>query len=124
MKKKLDNIMDNPGLLAYASNVSAPSIKPDNISDWKLQGVDKVNRQLEVKFNELKEEYFRLIEEYKWNELVYSAKFAYEPIIGETYHLYVGKTGEPFLSIISPAEWKLKHIGSFRLTTGNKWIKL
>ena len=124
MKKKPDNIADNPGLLPYASNVGAPAIKPDNISDWKLRGVNKVNRQLEVKFNELKEEYFRLVEEYKWNELVYSAKFSYEPIIGETYHLYVGKTGEPFLSIISPDEWKLEHIGSFILTSGNKWIKL
>lgn len=124
MTKKPDNIADNPGLLPYASNVGAPAIKPDNVSDWKVRGVDKVNKQLEVKFNELKDEYFKLVEEYRWNELVYSAKFSYEPIIGEIYHLYVGRNGEPFLSLIEPTEWKLEHIGSFRLNSNHKWIKI
>jgi len=72
--KKPDNVADNPGLLPYASNVGAPVIRPDNIDDWKLRGVHKVNRQIETKFNELKEEYLKLVEEYKWNELVYQAK--------------------------------------------------
>lgn len=124
MTKKPDNISDNPGILPYASNVGAPVIKPDNIADWKSRSVDKVNRQLSTKFNELKEEYIKLVEEYEWNELVYTSKFAYEPIIGETYHLYVGKNGEPFLSLIAPNEWKYEHIGSFKLTSEHKWIKL
>lgn len=97
MTKKPDNIADNPGLLPYASNVGAPAIKPDNIEDWKLRGVNKVNRQLATKFDELREEYLKLVKEYEWNELVYQAKFSYEPVIGDTYHLYVDKKGRPSL---------------------------
>jgi len=122
--KKPDNVADNPALLPYASNVSAPVIRPDNIDDWKLRGVHKVNKQIETKFNELKEEYLKLVEEYRWNELVYQAKFSYEPVIGEIYHLYVGRNGNPFLSLIAPNEWNMEHIGSFRLNSEQKWIKV
>jgi hypothetical protein len=124
MTDKPDNIADNPGLLPYGSNVGAPAIKPDNIDDWKLRGVNKVNRQLETKFNELKSEYSRLIEEYEWNELVYQARFSYEPVIGDTYHLYIGNNGKPFLSLISPNEWNKEYIGSFKLNSEHKWIKI
>ena len=122
--KKPDQVADNPALLPYASNVGAPAIRPDNIDDWKLRGVNKVNRQMETKFNELKEEYLKLVEEFQWNELVYEAKFAYEPIIGEVYHLFVGSDGNPFLSLIGPEEWNREHIGSFRLNSEQKWIKI
>ena len=122
--KKPDQVADNPALLPYASNVGAPAIRPDNIDDWKLRGVNKVNRQMETKFNELKEEYLKLVEEFQWNELVYEAKFAYEPVIGEVYHLFVGSDGNPFLSLIGPDEWNREHIGSFRLNSEQKWIKI
>ena len=122
--KKPDNVADNPGLLPYASNVGAPAIRTEDIDGWKQRGVNKVNRQLSTKFEELKEEYRRLVEEFQWNELVYTAKFNYEPVIGETYHLFVGNDGAPFLSLIGPNEWNREHIGSFRLDSNQKWIKI
>ena len=122
--KKPDNVADNPGLLPYGSNVSAPAIRTEDIDAWKQRGVNKVNKQLSTKFEELKEEYRRLVQEFQWNELVYTAKFAYEPVIGETYHLYVGNDGAPFLSLIGPNEWNREHIGSFRLDSNQKWIKI
>jgi hypothetical protein len=61
------------------------------------------------------------MEEYEWNELVYSAKFSFEPIIGESYHLYKNDDGSHFLSLISPNEWKKEFIGTFRLTSNRKW---
>ena len=122
--KKPDNVADSPGLLPYGSNVGAPAIRTEDIDGWKQRGVNKVNRQLSTKFEELKEEYKRLVEEFQWNELVYTAKFNYEPVIGETYHLFVGKDGTPFLSLIGPDEWNREHIGSFRLDSNQKWIKI
>lgn len=122
--KKPDNVADNPGLLPYASNVGAPAIRTEDVDAWKQRGVNKVNKQLSTKFEELKEEYRRLVEEFQWNELVYTAKFAYEPVIGDTYHLYVGNNGAPFLSLIGPNEWNKEHIGSFRLDSNQKWIKI
>ncbi len=114
----------NAHLLPYATNVGAPIIKSDDVDLWKQRGVNKVNKQLETKFNELKEEYQKLVDEFKWNDLVYKAKFSFEPVIGEAYHLYIGNDGNLFLSLISPNEWNREHFGSFRLDSNQKWIKL
>ena len=62
--KKPDSVADNPGLLPYGSNIGAPSIKIDNIDSWKTSNVIKVNKELKSRFEELKENYQKLIEEY------------------------------------------------------------
>lgn len=113
----------NASLLPYATNVGAPAIITEDISAWKQRGVNKVNHQLKAKFEELKAEYQKMIEELQWNELVYSAKFNFEPVIGEVYHLYVGDDGNVFLSLIEPGQWSRKCIGSFRLNSELKWVK-
>ena len=128
-KKKPDNIVHteedgyNASILPYGSNTSAPAIKLEDISSWKSLGANKVNKQFSAKFNQLKEEYHQLVEEFKWNDLVYKANFSFEPIIGETYHLYTGKDGSPFLSLIGPNEW-LKgkdFLGTFILNSERKF---
>ena len=124
MEKKPDNVVDNPSILPYGSNVGAPAIKLDNIDNWKNIRVNNVNKQFKDKFIELKKEYEKLIDEYKWNELVYNAKFNFEPVIGQTYHLYVGRDGNIFLSMINPTEWTYECVGSFTLDSNNKWNKV
>ena len=64
----------------------------------------------------------KLMDEYQWNELVYSAKFSFEPVVGEIYHLYRGDDGVNFLSLIGPTEWKKEHLGTFKLNSDKKWI--
>jgi len=128
--KKPDNIVHsekdgyNANLLPYSTSVGAPKIETEDIDLWKQRGIHKVNQQLNTKFNELKDEYQKLVEEYKWNELVYTTKFSFEPVIGETYHLYVGSDGGVFLSLINPSEWNREHIGSFILGSDQKWLKV
>lgn len=122
--KKPDNVSDNPGLLPYGSNVGAPAIQVTDMEHWKKPRVVAVNQQFEDKFLELKKEYEKLIEEYRWNDLVYKAKFSFEPVIGKLYHLYYNKEGKIFLSLVSPSEWKYEHIGSFKYNHDNKWIKI
>jgi hypothetical protein len=122
--KKPDNVADSPSILPYGSNVGAPSIVVENIDAWKQPRISKVNKQFQSKFNELKEEYKKLIDEYKWNDLVYQSKFSFEPVVGEVYHLYYGNDGNVFLSLITPDEWNKQHIGSFRYNYDNKWIKI
>lgn len=124
MTKKPDNVSDNPGVLPYGSNVGAPAIVVNDIQHWKEPRIISVNQQFEDKFLELKKKYEKLIEEYNWNELVYKAKFSFEPVIGKVYHLYYNKEGNIFLSLISPTEWKFEHIGSFKYNYDNKWIKI
>jgi hypothetical protein len=121
---KPDNVSDSPGLLPYASNVGAPAIRIENIQSWKETRVQNVNKQFEDKFISLKEEYEKLVDEYKWNELVYMSNFNFEPVIGKTYHLYYSKNETIFLSLIEPSEWKKEHIGSFKYNHDNKWVKI
>jgi len=122
--KKPDNVADNPGLLPYGSNIGAPAIKVDDVDSWKLSKVHKLNKQFEKRFLELKTEYENLLEEHLWNDIVYKSRFNFEPVVGEMYHLYYGKNGETFLSLIGPNEWKYNHIGSFVLDSDNKWKKI
>lgn len=127
-KDKPDNIVFseehgyNAKLLPYATNVGAPVIKADDLAGWKTMGINKVNKELESKFNELKAQYQNLIEEFQWNELLYNARFSFEPIVGEIYHLYKDNDGINFLSLIAPGEWNKEHVGSFRLNSDKKWI--
>ncbi len=126
--KKPDNVVFsetegyNSNILPYATNVGAPVIKADDVVAWKSRGIHNVNKEFENKFNELKTAYQNLMEEYKWNELVYNAKFSFEPVIGEIYHMYLGDDGMEFLSLIGPDEWNKEYIASFKLNSDKKWI--
>jgi Protein of unknown function (DUF2452). len=127
-KERPDNIVFseeqgyNASLLPYATNVGAPLIKIDDLVSWKSRGISNVNKEFENKFNELKMQYQNLIEEFEWNELVYSSRFSFEPVIGEVYHLYRGDDGINFLSLISPNEWNKEHIGTFKLNSDKKVV--
>ena len=122
--KKSDTVAENPHLLPYASNVGAPAIVVEDIKHWKQTRIANVNKQFLSKFEELKQEYQKLIDEYKWNDLVYKSKFSFEPVINETYHLYSRDTGELFLSLIESTQWTQNYIASFKYNHDNKWIKV
>lgn len=129
-EKKPDNVVYskekgyNAAMLPYSTSVSAPVIKTDDVIAWKNRGIHSVNKEIESKFNELKLQYQKLVEEYEWNKLVYDAKFAFEPVIGEVYHLYAANDGSHFLSLIGPQEWNKEHIGTFKLNSDKKWVVL
>lgn len=118
-KERPDNVVFsdekgyNASVLPYSTNVSAPVIKVDDVVAWKSRGIHNVNKEFENKFNELKVAYQKLMQEYEWNDIVYNAKFSFEPVIGEIYHLYIGDDGRHFLSLIAPTEWNKEHIASF-----------
>jgi len=110
--------------LTYGSNLSAPSIQMDDVAGWKQGQAQKANKVFVKKYNELKEEFKELVEEVNWNDLVYSSNYNFLPVIGETYYLYRKSDDSLFLSLISPSEWNMEFVGSTRLESNNKWIKL
>lgn len=128
--KKPDNIVYSEeqgyiaSLLPYATSVGAPVITTDDVVAWKSRGIHSVNKEFENKFQELQSAYQKLMDDYKWNELVYNAKFSFEPVIGETYHMYLGDDGIEFLSLIAPNEWNKEFIASFKLNSDKKWVVL
>lgn len=111
-------------LKPYATNVGAPAIITQDTTAWKNLHIDKVNKQVKARYDELKDEFDSLIEQFEYNQLVYAARFSFEPIVGETYHLYRDKKQESFLSLIAPAECSFDHLGSFRLNADKMWERI
>jgi len=110
--------------LTYGSNIGAPSIKTDDVLGWKQVQAQEANKQFKTRYEELKSEFEKLIDEVNWNELVYSSRYSFLPVVGEVYHLYMKDDDTTFLSLIGPTEWGKKYIGSFRLDSRNKWVKV
>lgn len=128
--KKPDNVVFetenqtyNASLKAYGTNVGAPAITAIDSISWKNKNIHKVNKQIQTKYAELKKEYDKMMVEYEYNQLVYSAKFNFEPITGETYHLYRNKNEELFMSIIAPNECNFDFVASFYLNADQLWEK-
>ncbi|WP_299362173.1 DUF2452 domain-containing protein [Winogradskyella sp.] len=108
----------------YATNVGAPQIKLPNNGSWKNSQIYKANKHLRAKYEAIKAEYDELLKTMEYNELVTNAKFTFEPLIGETYHLYNNAKEEPFLSIIDPDSCDFSYLGSFRLTSDYLWERV
>ncbi|MDF3076743.1 MAG: hypothetical protein K0S09_632 [Sphingobacteriaceae bacterium] len=110
--------------LSYGSNVSAPAINIENISGWKHANAEVANKNFKTKFEEFKAEFDRLVNEVNINELVYSSKYNFIPVMGETYHLYRKADGSLFLSMVPPNTWKQEYLGSFKQDTDHKWTRV
>ncbi|GFD71379.1 GTP-binding protein [Tenacibaculum sp. KUL113] len=131
MKKKPDNVVFNEEtneydayLKPYATNFTAPVIKESNSISWKKQNIYQANAQFLASFEEIKQQYNNLVKEYQYNELIYSAKFNFEPIVGKVYHLYRKEKNTLFLSILSPDECGFNFVGSFQLNSDKVWKKV
>jgi hypothetical protein len=129
-EKKPDQVVYNTetkrydaSLKPYATDVSAPVITTTDSIAWKNRNINKVNKHIQTKYNELKLAYDQMIEQYEYNNLVYAAAFNFEPVVGDTYHLYIRENDTTFLSIIAPEECNFNHIGSFYLDADGIWHK-
>jgi len=129
--KKPDNVVFNTetqkydaALKPYATNVGAPVITTADTNAWKNRSINKINHKVEAKYLELKAEYEKMMLEFEYNNLIFDSKFAFEPIIGELYHLYKRENGESFLSIIAPEQCRFNSLGSFYLNADHIWEKI
>ena len=122
--KKPDNVAEAPGLLPYGSNVSAPSIKPTDLTSFKKNGLDKVNKVFDRRYKEIVEQAETLRKSFLITQTVYESKYKFEPIVGEVYHLYEDLDGSNSLSMISPLEWNKPHIYSVVLNSDMTWMKI
>lgn len=129
-KKKPDLVVFNEetqqydaALKPYGTSASSPVIQPLHTASWKNDGIQRVNQHIKSEFDEVKKQYETLMQKFQYNDLVYNAKFNFEPIIGEVYHLYKKNEDDNFLSIISPEQCNFEHLGSFRLNSQKIWEK-
>ena len=112
-EKKPDQVVFNEttqrydaAIKQYGSNIGAPSISTTNVKTWKNVGISKVNHLLNTKFSAIQKEYEQLLEEHKWNDIIYNTEYNFEPIVGQIYHLYNREDGSTFLSVIAPETFK------------------
>lgn len=93
---------------------------PTDLSSFKARGISEVERDLQQKLVELREQYLAAIDHFNWNKLVYEAQIQFEPVVGETYHLYQA-SGRRLLSMIAPDQWPMRHLASVRLNVDRQW---
>ncbi|MEX6626380.1 DUF2452 domain-containing protein [Tenacibaculum salmonis] len=129
--KKPDNVVFNTEtqkydayLKPYATSVGAPVITTTDSMAWKNRSINKINHKVATQYLELKVAYDKMMEDFEYNKLIFEAKFTFEPIIGQIYHLYKRDNGESFLSIIAPEECTFNSLGSFYLNVDQIWEKV
>lgn len=119
---KPDYYVEDRRLKEYPTEIGSQKFSPDDIQLFKLDKTSKLKTYYKSKFSELEKEYKKIIEDIQLNERVYSAKCQFEPIVGETYHLYKRENGEEFLSILSPNDWKkFEYIGTYQFLSDGRW---
>jgi len=111
-------------LMPFPISIGGPSFHMPDLSLWKNDTVNKATAHFKTRLEEIKGQYEIMVEQFRWNELVYSSTFNFEPVIGESYHLYENDEGERFMSLIPPNSWKRPCRGSFKLGTDRMWIKM
>lgn len=106
--------------MPYPVSTLSPRIIPNDLTNFKSRGISKVERELEQKLIEMREQYIRTIDQFNWNKLIYEAEINFEPVIGQEYHLYEIR-GKYNLSMIPPEEWMYPSLGTFRLNADQQW---
>ncbi len=112
--------LNEGAFMPYPVSTLSPKIVPNDLSTFKSRGISQVERDLQQKLIQMREEYIATIEHFNWNKLVYEADINFEPTVGETYHLYRIR-GKNILSMIGPDQWPHPHLASFRLDLDRQW---
>tara|TARA_R110002020_G_scaffold150847_6_gene327731 strand:+ start:1782 stop:2180 length:399 start_codon:yes stop_codon:yes gene_type:complete len=118
----MGEIINEGAFLPYPTSTLSPKITPNDLSTFKSRGISQVERELQLKLIDIREEYIKTIEHYNWNKLVYEAEINFEPVIGNIYHLY-NLRNKRVLSIVDPNEafFGNAHIASFKLNIDKQW---
>lgn len=111
-------------VIPYPTHVGAPKIEPQDLTAFKKHGLNKVDRVVKRRFDELLKEAETLQKSMELQEVVYSSNYRFEPKIGEIYHLYENIDGSKTLSLIGPTEWKKKYLFSVVLNSDMTWTEL
>ena len=107
--------------MPYPVSTLSPPIIPNDLTSFKTRGISEVERELQQKLTEIREQYLKTIDHFNWNKLVYEAEIRFEPIVGGTYHLYEMRNGKA-LSMIGPDQWPHKHLATVRLNVDRQWL--
>jgi hypothetical protein len=120
----IDKVNLQPMVIPYPTHVGAPKIEPQDLTSFKKHGLNKVDRVVKRRYEELIKEAQDLQNSMIIQQEVYESNYRFEPIIGEIYHLYENPDGSKTLSLIGPNEWNKKHLYSVVLNSDMTWTRL
>ena len=120
----IDKVNLQPMKMEYPAHVGAPKIEPQDLTAFKKHGLNKVDRVVKKRFDELVKEAETLQNSILLQQEVYESNYKFEPKIGEIYHLYEELDGSKTLSLIGPTEWNKPLLYSVVLNSDMTWTKL
>jgi hypothetical protein len=120
----IDKVELKPNLMEYPHHVGAPRIITTDLTPFKQNGTDKVNKLFHRQYEELLKQAETLQNSFLITQEVYESSYKFEPIIGQIYHLYEDKSGRKFLSIIEPELWSQKFLYSAVLNSDMTWSRI
>jgi hypothetical protein len=107
-----DQVAENPGLLPYPHSIGSPAFKPNEEGVIKSRSLKSMEQQCDRQLGQIKEQIDLLArqaeglkERMEVSKAVYAATMSFEPLVGETYHLYARQENEFVLSMVGPDEW-------------------
>lgn len=107
--------------MPYPVSTLSPPILPNDLTSFKSRGISEVQRDLQQKLTEIREEYLKAIDHFNWNKLVYESEIRFEPVVGGVYYLYQMRSGRA-LSMIAPDQWPHRHLATVRLNMDRQWL--
>ena len=128
-----DKITESPGLIEYAHHVGSAIIKPEDKGKIKGRSLSAMYEQTDLQLLQIKDQITLLakqvesIEHRKFlSEKIYESKISFQPIIGNTYHLYSKEDGTYQVSMLSNKEWGSKkpnweYLSAIKLLGDHTW---
>lgn len=127
-----DKVAINPHLLPYAHERGGASIKPMDVGKVKGLAMTAMYEQTDMQLDQIKAQIELLAKQAQAihqrmtiSERIYEAQMGIDPIINRTYYLYVKKSGENVLSMVSPEEWGAKgpyrYVATVKLLGDHTW---
>jgi Protein of unknown function (DUF2452) len=123
-------------VLPYSASVSGAVIKATEEGVIKHKALTAMEEQTNMQLDQIRKQIELLAlqaqEIQKRKELsmlIYEAKLAFKPNIGQVYYLYERNNGESMLSLIAPKEWGAsgpfkKFIAAVKLLADHTWMEL
>jgi hypothetical protein len=99
-------------VLPYAASVSGALIRPNEEGMIKHQALSAMEEQTNMQLTQIRQQIellaiqAREIQKRKeLSHIIYEATLGFNPVIGQTYHLYQRADGTHLISMVSPKEW-------------------
>jgi hypothetical protein len=106
-----DKVAENPGSLSYPHHIGSVVVKPEDVGKLKSRALSAMHQQTAMHLHQIQQQVELLMDQataikkrMEMSEKIYSSAIAFEPFVGQKYHLY-NKDGGHRLMMIAPDEW-------------------